>query len=197
MRFSLNALLALGTSCIALLSCFSGVSAGFSAQLVQSAGAVALGNGANMVNTGGATWSTTTLNGFTDGQFMTSDGGYVVPSTGIYHFDANILIDVASTTAPNQNVDLRLVNCASGSGCNSLCFGGTVLATTIQQSGAMWLPAGFSSTHPPNYSLSASMTGYFNAGDTIAVCVDNWAATGAVKINCPGSGICRFSGMSQ
>ncbi|GAM18687.1 hypothetical protein SAMD00019534_018620 [Acytostelium subglobosum LB1] len=177
---------------IAALLCAQTLAAtnGFSANLINSP-ALSLVNGAQSLSTVGG-WSTGG-NGFNLGNFG-ANGGYTIPVAGIYHFDANVLINVASATAPNQNVDIRIVNCAAGSGCNAYCAGGSVLGRTLTQGGSTWLGSGFNLAFPPNYNLKASYTGFFNVGDTIAVCIDNWAASGQVKLNCASSPLCTFAG---
>jgi hypothetical protein len=178
------------------LACFgsllSGASAaGFSAQLQQPSGSVALANGANSVNTG-ASWSTTALAGFTDGQFQ-ADGGYIVPVGGTYHFDTTMTVEVNTISAPDQTVHVRIVKCANG--CNALCSGNTAVAATLIQSGTFYLDTGFSAAFPPTYAISAAFTGYFNTGDLIAVCIDNSATSGAVRLLCEPN-TCAFSGFS-
>jgi len=168
--------------------------AGFSGQLTQAAGNVALANGANSVNIGGGTWSTTNLGGFTDGQFQ-ADGGYIVPVGGVYHFDATLQVEVSSTASPDETVDVRIVKCASG--CNALCTGGTDVAATLIQSATFYLDSGFDAAFPPTYSLSAAFTGSFSTGGLVALCIDSNAQAGAVKLVCPTTTqTCLFSGFS-
>jgi len=164
--------------------------AGFSSRLTSNAGLVSLNNGANSV-TAGASWSTTGLGGFTDGQFQ-SDGGYIIPVGGVYHFDATIQVQVSSSTAPDEDVDIRLVKCANG--CNALCTGNTDLGATLIQVGE-YVGDGFNSAPPPAFSLAASFTGSFNSGDIIAVCIDSNANTGAIQLSCSSTqSACEFSG---
>lgn len=177
--------------CFSVLLC-SVSAAGFSASLTQSSGTLALNNGANSVTGGGGSWSTNGNAGFTDGQFQ-SDGGYIVPVSGVYHFDATMQIQVSTTAAPNEMTDIRLVRCASG--CNSLCGNSGNVAQTLLQSGEFYLDAGFDTAAPPSYSLSVSFTGSFSTGDIIGVCVDSDANSGAVKLYCPTTqAACAFSG---
>lgn len=178
--------------CFALLLCSA--SAAFSALLQQSSGTLALNNGANSVTAGSGAWSTTGTAGFTDGQFQ-ADGGYTVPVTGVYHFDATMQIAVTTTNAPDEMADIRLVRCASG--CNALCVGDSTVATTLLQSGSIYLADGFDAAPSPTYSLSVSFTGSFNTGDIVGVCVDNDASSGAIKLVCPNTQeVCAFSGFA-
>lgn len=171
---------------------------GFSAQYTQSNGQ-SLSNGANQAatpGTVGGSWSTNNLGGFTDGQFQ-SDGGYIIPVGGIYHFDATLQVELAtaSNSAPDQTVDLRIVKCANG--CNAFCTGGSDVAATLVQGGTIYLATPFDAAVPPTYSISASFSGTFNTGDLIGLCIDSQAASGAVKLQCVGSSpTCLFSGFS-
>jgi len=162
---------------------------GFSASLTQPN--YLLGNGANDVYSGatGSSWSTSAP-GFSDGNFAIN-GGYSVETAGVYYFYASVLLEVATSSAPNQNVDIRIVKCTIGS-CSGYCHGNNPGVTLIQ-GGDVWLGSGIGFSTPA-YALSASYIGTFNVGDEIALCVDNWATTNSVKLVCPGSGTCTFGG---
>lgn len=178
------------------LVCFAVVysvsAAGFSAELTEPGGVAALSNGANSLTLSGGSWSTSGSGGFTDGQFQ-ADGGYIIPNNGVFHFDGSIQVSVTTASAPNAEVDIRIVKC--GAGCNALCTGGTNVAGTLLVDNVLYLGDGFTNAAPPTYSLRISFTGSFNTGDIIGLCVDNLGSSGAVQLVCPTNEVsCVFSG---
>jgi len=159
---------------------------GFSASLSQPN--FLLAGGANDVSSGQGSWSTNAP-GFTDGNFDVDT--YVIETAGVYYFYASVLLEVAISSAPNQNADIRIVKCTVPN-CSGFCHGNDPGITLIQ-GGDVWLGSGVIGASPA-YALSASFIGTFNVGDNIGLCVDNWAASYSVKLVCPGSGTCTFSG---
>ena len=141
-------------------------------------------------------------NQFNDGNFNPY-GVYGIPANGVYHFDANVLIKVASGGPPNQNADLRLLTCG-WAGCsnaagqcaspvNNYPWQGT--NSTLAQGGSVWMGSAPDGYWYPNYTVSVSYTGYLFAGDNVGVCVDNWAASGgSIQMVCGSPGACNFSG---
>ena len=132
---------------------------------------------------------------------------YDVPSSGIYHFDAQVLVTVLTTGGgtPNQNIDLRLVTT-----CNTTtspyscdCSGGG----TLQQGAAMFLTNAMSNQQlpnpqdggflpgAPNYSMTLTWTGYLTAKTLVGLCLDNWMLPPyLLELSCFNPQNCNFSG---
>jgi len=111
---------------------------------------------------------------YNDGNY--NDGGlYKIPQNGIYTFSANLFFEYRGTTAPNQNVNLRLVSCPEA-GCYTFDpFESCGAATTLSQGANTWLNQVPSGGAYPAYNPSMSFTGYFTAGTYVGVCFYNWS----------------------
>lgn len=143
-------------------------------------------------------WSTNVNNGppywYNDGSFNASNGMYQVPVSGMYAINANVFFTVTSATAPNQNIDLRLVQCYN-IGCSSFPSHVAVCNSVfmgISQQGNTWLndvPAG--GGHPA-YNPVLAWTGFLTAGAYISLCFENWSSQ-TLTITFPEVGITTFA----